>query len=137
MVIAHRCQMEIAGAVFEDPYNRVAGKALEFEIGMREESGALRGPTCHREESVEMRADLVPDLLDFNPGDISAEQVAGEKARLFRQIIGRKLTIYAATSKSALMRGHSDDRASLVVLIQGFDVRERIIEFIDGRAVRF
>jgi hypothetical protein len=65
--------MEIAEAVFEDPFKRVAGKALEFEIGLGEESGALRGPPCHREESVEMRADLVPDLLDFNPGRISAK----------------------------------------------------------------
>src|SRR5262245_60748498 len=84
-----------------------------------------------------MRGDLVPDLLHFDPGRISAEQVAGEKARLFRQIISRKFMIHAATSESALMRGHTDDRASLVVLIQGFDVRERVIEFIDGYAVRF
>src|SRR5262245_13123906 len=72
----------------------------------------------------------------FDPGRISAEQVSGEKARLPRQIVCRKLMIHAATSESALMLGHTDDRAALVVLIQGFDVRERVIEFIDGCAVR-
>src|SRR5215831_10772491 len=125
-VIAHRGQVVIAEAVFEDPFKRVAGKALELEIGPGEESAALRGPPCYREENVEMRGDLVPDLLDFNPGRISAEQVTGEKSRLFRQIIGCKLMIHAATSESALMRGHTDDRTALVVLIQGFDVRERV-----------
>src|SRR5262249_34088813 len=129
--------MEIAEAVFEDPFKSVAGKALEFEIGPGEESGAFHGPPCHREENVEMRADPIPDLLDFYPGRISAEQVAGQEARLFRQIIGSELMIHAATSESALMRGHTDDRAALVVLIQGFDVRKRVIEFIDGCAVRF
>src|SRR5215470_19469597 len=84
-----------------------------------------------------MRADLIPYLLDFNPGRIGAQQVAGEKARLFREIIGRKLMIHATASKRALMRGHTDDRAALVVLIQGFDVRERVIEFIECRAARF
>src|SRR5215475_2181288 len=103
-VIAHRGQVVIAEAVFEDPFKRVAGKALEFKIGPGEESAALRGPTCYREENVEMRGDVDPDLLDFNPGRISAERVAGEEARLFRQIIGRKLMIHAATCESALMR---------------------------------
>src|SRR5262249_29747709 len=106
-------------------------------IGAREKSGAVRGPPFYGEEDVELRVDLFPEFLEFIPGCISAEQVAGEEARLFRQIIGRKFMIHAATSKSALMRGHTDDRAALVVLIQGFDVRERIIEFIDGCAVRF
>src|SRR4029434_8706820 len=101
-----------------------------------EESAALRGPPCYREEKVEMRGDLIPDLLHFDPGRISAEQVAGEESRLFRQIIGRKLMIHAATSESALMRGHTDDRAALVVLIKGFDMPEGLIEFLDGRAVR-
>src|SRR5262247_3299400 len=133
-VIAHCGQVVIAEAIFEDPFKRVAGKALEFEIGPGKEPAALRGPSCYREENVEMHGDLDPDLLDFNPGRISAEQVASEKARLFRQIISRKFMIHAATSESALMRGHTDDRASLVVLIQGFDVRERVIEFIDGCA---
>src|SRR5262245_56880635 len=104
--------MEIAEAVFEDPFKRVAGKALKFEIGLGEEFGAFRGPPCHREENVEMRVDLNPDLLDFNPGRISAEHVAGEKARLFWQIIGRKLMIHAATSESALMRRHTNNRAA-------------------------
>src|SRR5215475_7150328 len=55
----------------------------------------------------------------------------------FGQIIGRKLVIYAATSDSALVPGHSDDRATLVVLIQGFNLRERVIEFFEARPVRF
>src|SRR5262249_37938777 len=78
-VIAHRGQVVIAEAVFEDPFKRVAGKALEFKIGPGEESAALRGPPCYREENVEMRGDLVPDLLHFDPGRISAEQVAARK----------------------------------------------------------
>src|SRR5215475_12023787 len=85
-VIAHRGQVGIAEAVFEDPFKRVAGKALEFEIGPGEESAALRGPPCYREENVEMRGDVDPDLLHFDPGRISAERVAGEKARLLRQM---------------------------------------------------
>src|SRR5262245_11165145 len=116
-VIAHRGQVVIAEAVFEDSFKSVAGKALEFEIGPGEESAALRGPPCYREENVEMRGDLVPELLHFDPGRISAEQVAGEKARLLRQIIGCNLMVHAATSESALMRGHTDDCAALVVLI--------------------
>src|SRR5262249_33725963 len=118
-------------------FKRVAGKALEFEIGPGEKSAVLRGPPFYRKEDVELRVDLIPNLRDFNPGRIIAEQVAGQEARLFRQVIGRKLMIYAATSESALMRGHTDDRSALVVLIQGFDVRESVIEFIDCRAVRF
>jgi hypothetical protein len=46
---------------------------LKFEIRAREKSAALRGPPCYREENVEMRGDLFPDLLDFNHGLISAE----------------------------------------------------------------
>src|SRR5215831_19174768 len=84
-----------------------------------------------------MRADLIPDLLDFDPGRIIAQQVTSEKARLFREIIGRNLMIRTTASKRALVRGHSDDRAALAVLIQGFDVRERVIEFIECRATRF
>src|SRR5262245_27705513 len=72
-VIAHRGQVVIAGAVFEDSFDRVAGKALEFEIGPGEESAALRGHRCYREDNVAMRGDLVPDLLQFDPGRISAE----------------------------------------------------------------
>jgi hypothetical protein len=34
---------------------------------------------------------------------INAEQVAGEEARLFRQIIDRILMIHAATSESAII----------------------------------
>ncbi|MBO0862389.1 MAG: hypothetical protein J2P21_28600 [Chloracidobacterium sp.] len=36
-----------------------------------------------------------------------------------------------------LVRGHSDDRAALVVLIQRFDIGERVIEIIKRRAARF
>src|SRR6185369_8110902 len=119
----------IVEAISEDSFERVAGKALKFEIGLREESGALRGLPFYREENVEMRVDLIPDFVDFNSGRISAEQVTSEKARLFRQIIGSKLMIRAATSESALMRGHTDDRAALVVLIQGFDMPEGVVGF--------
>src|SRR5262245_62710384 len=115
-VIAHCGQVVIAEAVFEDPFKRVAGKALEFEIGPGEKSAVLRGPPFYRKEDVELRVDLIPNLRDFNPGRIIAEQVAGQEARLFRQVIGRKLMIYAATSESALMRGHTDDRTALVAL---------------------
>jgi hypothetical protein len=69
-----------------------------------------------------MRVDLIPDFVDFNSGRISAEQVASEKARMFRQIIGRKLMIRAATCESALVRGHTDDRAALVVLFSFYSV---------------
>src|SRR5262249_51523973 len=124
-----RVRVVIPEAVFEDSFKRVAGKALEFEIGPGEESVALRGPSCYREENVEMRGDLDPDLLDFYPGRISAEQVASEKARLFRQIIGRKFMIHAATSESALMRVHTDDRASLLVFIQRFHLPQHLIVF--------
>jgi hypothetical protein len=57
--------------------------------------------------------------------------------RPFGQILGRKLTIYAATSDSALVRGHTDDRAALIVLIQRFDISECVVEFFEARAVRF
>jgi hypothetical protein len=119
-----------------DRFKRVACKALKFEIGLGKESATLRSLPFYREENVEMRVDLIPDFVDFNSGRISAEQVASEKARMFRQIIGRKLMIRAATCESALMRGHTDDRAALVVLIQGFDMPEGVVEFLDGRAVR-
>src|SRR5262249_27373291 len=136
-VIAHRGQVVIAEAVFEDTFNRFASKALKFEIGPGEVSGPLRCPALYWKEDVEMRVDLLPDLLDFNNGRISADQVAGEKARLFRQVIGRKLTIHASTGDCAIMRCHTDDRASLVVLLQGFEMPEGGVEFCDGRAARF
>jgi hypothetical protein len=126
----------IAEAVSEDRFRRVARKALKFEIGLGKESATLRSLPFYREENVEMRVDLIPDFVDFNSGRISAEQVASEKARMFRQIIGRKLMIRAATCESALVRGHTDDRAALVVLVQGFDMPEGVVEFLDGRAVR-
>jgi hypothetical protein len=44
--------------------------------------------------------------------------------------------IRAATCESALVRGHTDDRAALVILVQGFDMPEGVVEFLDGRAVR-
>src|SRR5215468_625800 len=72
-VIAHRGQVVIAEAVFEDSFKRVAGKALEFEIGPGEESAALRSLPFYGKEDVELRVDLIPDLRDFNLGRIIAE----------------------------------------------------------------
>src|SRR5262245_33736574 len=135
-VIAHCGQVVIAEAVSEDTFERVAGKALKFEIGLGEESAAFRSLPFYREKNVEMRVDLIPDHLNVDSGRISAEQVADEKARLLGKIFGRKLMIHTATSESALMRGHTDDRAALVVLVQGFDMPEGVVEFLDGRAVR-
>jgi hypothetical protein len=34
------------------------------------------------------------------------------------------------------VRGHTDDRSAFVVLIEGFDIPEGVIEFINCRAVR-
>jgi hypothetical protein len=48
---------------------------------------------------------------------------------MFRQIIRRKLMVHSATSKRALMRGHTDDRAALVVLIQGFHMQGLLSAF--------
>src|SRR6266511_693049 len=58
-----------------------------------------------------MRVDVAPDLIDFDAVRVSPSQITSEMTGLFRQIIGRKLMIYAATSYSALMRGHMDDGA--------------------------
>jgi hypothetical protein len=53
--------------------NLVAGKALEFEIESREEPAARLRSCCHREKNVEMRADVIPDLPDFDFVRISAQ----------------------------------------------------------------
>src|SRR5262245_31028233 len=94
---AHRRQMTIMTAIVEDRLKRVAGKALKLDICPGEESAALRGSPCYREESIELRIDVVPDLIDFGAVRESLSQVGCEITRLFRHIIGRKLMIHTAT----------------------------------------
>jgi len=42
-------------------------------IGAGEESAALSSLSFYEKEDVELRVDLIPDLLDFNPRRIIAE----------------------------------------------------------------
>ena len=46
----------------------------------------------------------------------------------FRQIIVRELMIHPAAADRALVSGHTNDRAALVVLIQRLDICERVPE---------
>src|SRR5262245_8556742 len=124
-------------AIVEDRLKRVAGKALKLDIGPREESSPICRPSCYREKNVELRVDVVPDHMDFDAVRVCPTQVACEMAGPFGQIIGRKLVIHAATSDSALVPGHTDDHAALVVLIQGFNFRERVIELFEARPASF
>src|SRR5262245_14376105 len=114
----HRGYMTILAAIVEDCLKRVAGKALKIEIGPREESAAFRILACYRKENIEMRVDVFPNLIDSGAVRIGPSQVRSEMTGPFRQIIGRKLMIHVSTSESALVRGHLDDRAALIVLIQ-------------------
>lgn len=124
--MAHRTQMTIVIAVIEDCLKRIAGKTLKLEIGPGEGSAALRGSPFYRKESVELRVDLVPDLIDFDTVLVGPSQVSCEMTHPFGQIIGRKLTIYAATSDSALVRGHTDDRAALISPSSQIALRQRM-----------
>src|SRR5262245_12066987 len=126
--------MTIVMAIVENRFKCVAGKALKFQIGPREESAALRGLPCYREENVELRVDVIPDLIDFDAVRVGMSQITRDMTRLFWQTIGCKLMIQAAAGDSALVRGHTDDRAVLAILIHRFRRVDDIVQLFATHA---